>query len=275
MAQTFDIEGHRGCRGLYPENTIPAFIEAVRLGANTLEMDIIVSRDGKLVISHDPYMNDVICSKPDGSPVTAADEQKLKIYEMNYADIMKYDCGLRGNPKFPEQHMMAVYKPLLKDVIDTVEKYVKAHNLPPVHYNIETKSTVKGDDIYHPKPAIFTNLFYDVIAEKKVVSRCILQSFDIRTLQEIKKIDPHVVTALLVANVEGFDKNIEKLGFPPDIYSPEQMLVNKKLIAKCHALNIKVLPWTVDEEKAMIKLKKMGVDGLITDYPDRAIKVLR
>lgn len=275
MAQKFDIEGHRGCRGLYPENTIPAFIEAVRLGVNTLELDICVSRDGKLVVSHDPVMNDVICTKPDGTPVTADEAKKLKIYEMTYADIKKYDVGLRGNPKFPDQHKMAVYKPLLKDVIDTVEKYVKANKLPPVHYNIETKSTREGDDIYHPKPNVFTQLFYDVIAERKVVARCILQSFDPRTLQEVKKIDPLVRTALLIGNLDGFDKNIAGLGFPPTIYSPEYRLVTRKLISKCHALNIKVIPWTVDEEKVMLRLKKIGIDGLITDYPDRAIKVLR
>ena len=104
MVQKFDIQGHRGCRGLYPENTIPAFIEAVRLGVNTLEMDIVVSRDGQLVVSHDPIMNDVICSKPDGTPVTADEAPKLKLYEMTYAEIKKYDCGIRGNPRFPDQH---------------------------------------------------------------------------------------------------------------------------------------------------------------------------
>jgi len=275
LAQPFDIEGHRGCRGLMPENTIPAFIEAVRLGANTLEMDIVVSSDGKLVVSHDPVMNDVICTKPDGNPVANDEAYKLKIYEMPYSEIKKYDVGMRGNPKFPDQKKMAVYKPLLKDVIDTVEKYVKAHKLKPVWYNIETKSTKDGDDVFHPKPAKFAQMLYEVIADKKVAKRCIIQSFDVRTLQEVKKIDPLISTAMLIGDIEGFDKNIKELGFPPTIYSPEQMLVTKKLVEKCHALNIKVIPWTVNEEKAMLKLKNMGVDGLITDYPDRAIKVLR
>jgi glycerophosphoryl diester phosphodiesterase len=276
MAQsTFDIEGHRGCRGLYPENTIPAFINAVRLGVNTLEMDIIVSKDGQLVISHDPFMNDVICSNPDGSPVTAEQAEKLKIYSLTYEEIKKYDCGMRLNPKFPDQEKMKVYKPLLADVIDTVEKYVKEHNLAPVHYNIETKSTVKGDDINHPQPAVFTNMFYYVIKSKGVMDRCILQSFDVRTLQEMHRIDPSVTTALLVGNMDGFDKNIKALGFNPTIYSPNYLLVNKRLIAKCHSLGIKILPWTVNDEKKMIALKKQGVDGLISDYPDRLIKILR
>ena len=276
MAQSsFDIEGHRGCRGLYPENTIPAFINAVKLGVNTLEMDIIVSKDGQLIISHDPFMNDVICSNPDGTPVTAEQASNLKIYNLTYEEIKKYDCGMRPNPKFPDQVKMHVYKPRLVDVIDSVEKYIKDHNLPPVHYNIETKSTVKGDDVNHPNPEIFTMLFYNVIKSKGVADKCILQSFDPRTLQVMHRVDPTVATALLVENLDGLDKNLQVLGFNPTIYSPNYMLVNKKLIAKCHALVIKVLPWTVNDEKKMISLKKSGVDGLISDYPDRLIKVLR
>jgi glycerophosphoryl diester phosphodiesterase len=272
---SFDIEGHRGCRGLYPENTIPAFINAVKLGVNTLEMDIIVSQDGQLVISHDPYMNDEICSKPDGTPVTAAEQENFKIYQLTYEEIKKFDCGSRGNPKFPEQVKMKVYKPRLVDVIDTVERYIKEHNLPPVRYNIETKSTVNGDDIYHPKPAAFTKLFYDAVRSKGILDKCILQSFDVRTLQEMHRIDPSVTTALLVMNMDGLDKNLKMLGFYPTIYSPNVMLVNKKMIAKCHALSIKVLPWTVNDEKKMLSLREEGVDGLISDYPDRAIKALR
>ena len=275
-AQTnFDIEGHRGCRGLYPENTIPAFINAVKLGVTTLEMDIIVSKDGQLVISHDPYMNDVICTKPDGTPVTAEEQDKYKLYEMTYEQIKQFDCGSRGNSRFPDQVKMKVCKPRLADVIDTVEKYVKENHLPPVHYNIETKSTVKGDDVYHPKTAAFTKLFYDLIRSKGVAERCILQSFDVRTLQEMHKMDTSIVTALLIENLDGLDKNLKTLGFTPTIYSPNFALVNKKLVARCHALGIKILPWTVNDEKKMLALEKLGVDGMISDYPDRLTKVVK
>lgn len=272
---TFDVEGHRGCRGLYPENTIPAFINAVKLGVNTLEMDIVVSKDGKLVISHDPVMNDVICTKPDGTPVTAGEKENFKIYNLTYDEIKKFDCGLRGNPKFPEQHKMAVHKPLLSDVIDSVEKYIADNHLPAVKYNIETKSTVAGDDVYTPKPAVFTKMFYDVVKQKGVINKCILQSFDVRTLQEMKKIDPSFTIALLIGDLQSLDKNLQQLGFKPDIYSPEELLVNKKLIAECHKRGIKILPWTVNKEKDMKRLKNMGVDGIISDYPDRLIKAVR
>jgi glycerophosphoryl diester phosphodiesterase len=118
-------------------------------------------------------------------------------------------------------------------------------------------------------------MVYDLIKQKGVINKCIIQSFDPRTLQEIRKIDPNITTALLVENIKGLKANLALLGFNPTIYSPNYMLVNKKLVKECHRMKIQVLPWTVNDEKKMIELKQMGVDGLISDYPDREIKVLR
>ena len=160
-------------------------------------------------------------------------------------------------------------------MIDTVEKFIRQNHLPAVQYNIETKSTPEGDDVNHPKPAVFSKLLYDLVKEKNVLSKCIIQSFDPRTLQEIHKIDASATTALLVFNADGFEKNISRLGFTPSIYSPNSILVNKKLIRSCHQQKIKIIPWTVNDEDQMKKYKLMGVDGLISDYPNRLIKVCR
>lgn len=271
----FDIEGHRGCRGLYPENTTIGFIEAIKLGVNTLEMDVLVSKDGQLVVSHDPWMNEEICTTPEGKPLTTADKSQYKIYNLTYAEIKQFDCGLHGNSKFAEQKKIAAYKPLLSEVIETVERYVVDNHLPPVYYNIETKSTPDGDDINHPKPAVFATLLYDLLKQKNILSRCIIQSFDPRTLQVIHQSDSMANTALLVFNADGFKKNLTRLGFTPTIYSPNFILVNKKLIQQCHQKHIRIIPWTVNDEDKMKMLKNLGVDGLITDYPDRALKVLR
>jgi glycerophosphoryl diester phosphodiesterase len=268
---TFDIQGHRGCRGLYPENTIVAFLEAVKLGVNTLEMDVLVSKDGKLVVSHDPTINCEICNYCD----EGKDKKEFRIYHLDYDFIKTIDCGSKVNEKFPEQQKMFASKPLLSDVIDTVEKYIQQNHLPAVQYNIETKSTVAGDDLEHPKPAVFAKLLYDMLIQKKVLAKCIIQSFDPRTLQVIHQIDEKATTALLVADIDSFDKNIQQLGFTPSIYSPNVMLVNEKLVEKCRAQKIKIIPWTVNDPDKMVKLKQLGVDGIITDYPDRAIKALR
>jgi glycerophosphoryl diester phosphodiesterase len=272
--KNFDIEGHRGARGLYPENTIVAFIEAIKLGVNTLEMDVVVSKDGQLVVSHDPYMNPDICKDAAGNSLQNTKE-KHNLYQLTYSEIQSYDCGSYGNAKFPEQQKIRASKPLLSEVIDTVEKYLKANNLPRLRYNIETKSTPDGDNKFHPAPAEFSKMLYDLLKQKEVLQYCIVQSFDPRTLQEIRKIDASVTLAFLVFNAESFESNLQKLGFVPNIYSPNFMLVNKKLIRNCHSKKIQIIPWTVNEPDKMKKLKAMGVDGLITDYPDRAMKELR
>ena len=144
-----------------------------------------------------------------------------------------------------------------------------------MQYNIETKSTPEGDDEEHPVPDVFAKLLYDMLVQKNVLNKCIVQSFDPRTLQVIHQIDAKAETALLIADIDSFDKNIQQLGFAPSIYSPNVMLVNEKLIEKCHAQKIKIIPWTVNDPDKMLKLKQLGVDGIITDYPDRAIKALR
>lgn len=266
---TFDIQGHRGARGLYPENSILGFIAAVKLGINTLEMDVVVSKDGELVVSHEPWMNEEICG------VRESGKDKNNIYALNYADIAKIDCGSKVNSRFPEQQKFFSAKPRLRDVIDSVELYLQAHHLPPVLYNIETKTTPDGDDKFHPAPKPFVQLLYGLLKEKNILSKCVIQSFDERTLQVLHSIDSSVKTALLVFNADGLEKNIQRLGFIPNIYSPNFILVNKKMVKACHKRRMQIIPWTVNEEKKMRQMKKLKVDGLISDYPDRAIKLLR
>lgn len=265
---SFDIEGHRGARGLYPENTIAGFIEALKLGVNTLEMDVVITKDGQVVLSHDPTINCEICDY-------CGDGKEKRIYQLDYSTIKTIDCGSKGNSKFPEQKKMYAVKPLLTDVIDSVEAFIKRNSLTPVYYNIETKSTSAGDGTEHPAPDVFAKMLYDVLKQKGILNRSIVQSFDPRTLQAIHKTDATVTTALLVFNADGFTKNIKRLGFTPAIYSPNYLLVNSKLVKACHAKSIKVVPWTVNDEDKMKKMKELGVDGIISDYPDRAIKVLR
>lgn len=271
---TFDIQGHRGARGLYPENTITAFIEAVKLGVNTIELDVVVSKDGKLVVSHEPWLNPLFCYTPDGKAVTD-DKDKYNIYQLTYEEVKTFDCGINGNPKFPEQKKISEHKPLLSDMIDAVEKYIADNRLKPVRYNIEIKSTVAGDNKTNPTPPVFAKMVYDLLKEKNLFSKCNIQSFDPRILQEVKKLDGSVVLALLIADLQSLKKNQKQLGFKPDIYSPYYLLVKKSMVAKCHAQGIRIIPWTVNDDDQMVKLKAMGVDGVITDYPDHAIKLLR
>lgn len=266
----FDMQGHRGCRGLMPENSVAAMLKALDLGVTTLEMDVVVSKDSQVILSHDPYFNHEITTKPDGNSVTEKEEKQLNIYKMDYNDVMKYDVGKKAHPRFPQQQKMNVVKPLLKDVIDSVENYILAMGLKPVLYNIETKCTPYTDRLYHPEPHQFVDLLMKVILEKKIDKRVIIQSFDIRTLQYLHNRYAAIKTSLLIEDYDkrGVEEHLRVLGFLPDFYSPHSSLVTDELIKSCHQKGIQIIPWTVNELPEMQKLKAKGVDGIISDYPN-------
>jgi glycerophosphoryl diester phosphodiesterase len=267
--EAFDLQGHRGCRGLLPENTIPAFLKAVDLGVKTIELDVVVSKDSQLVVSHEPFFAASICQTPQGDSINPKREKDYNMYQYTLAEIQKFDCGSLGNAKFPEQQKMKVYKPSLKEAIRAVEKYIQKKSAKPVFYNIETKCSPQGDSIYHPKPALFAELLYNELKELKILDRVYIQSFDVRTLQVFKKLNEEIPLVLLIENTQSLRDNLEKLGFTPSVYSPYYQLVSPELIKEAHEFGMKIIPWTVNEIIDMEKLKKMGVDGLITDYPNR------
>jgi glycerophosphoryl diester phosphodiesterase len=270
----FDKQGHRGCRGLMPENTVPAMLYAIGLGVTTLEMDVVITKDKKVILSHEPFFNHEISTPQLGhftnTVVTAENEKSLNIYNMTYAATQQIDVGLKPHPRFPQQKKMAVHKPLLSDVFDSVKNYMMTARRPFPFYNIETKTTPATDNIYHPAPAEFVELLMAVIKEKQMEDFVIIQSFDIRTLQYLHQHYPTIKTALLIENFDkrNLEVQLKALGFNPTIYSPAQELVNESLINKCHQQNIQVIPWTVNDKVSIEKFKKMGVDGILTDYPN-------
>jgi glycerophosphoryl diester phosphodiesterase len=269
-AQEFDRQGHRGCRGLMPENTIPAMLTALDLGVTTLEMDVVITKDKQVVLSHEPFFNHEISTKPDGSKVSEQEEKSLNIYQMTYDEVKRFDVGLKPHPRFPRQQKTAAYKPLLSDLFDSVAHHLKSGSRPQPYFNIETKSLHLSDGVYHPAPAEFVELLMAVIQKKGVADRVIIQSFDFRTLQYLHEKYPHIKTALLIEGTDrrGIEQQLQSLGFQPTIYSPHASLVNQQLLQYCHERNIRVIPWTVNTKEEIQKLREMGVDGIITDYPD-------
>ncbi len=282
----FDLEGHRGCRGLMPENTIPAFLKALDVGVTTLEMDVVISRDKQVVVSHEPYFNAAFSIAPNGIPVDKKEQKNLVLYQMDYADIKRYDVGSNGNSAYPEQQKIKTHKPLLSEVIEQAEAYRKIKNLPVFSYNIEIKSEPSEYSKSQPEPAAFCDLVLAILKKQLLPERVhpdranpgriVIQSFDFAVLKHWKQqIEtgkyPTVRLSALVENIRSPEKNIEELGFKPDIYSPYFRLLSQEKIARLHEQNIKVIPWTVNQRDDMKRLKEWGVDGLITDYPDRAI----
>ena len=266
----FDLQGHRGCRGLMPENTIPAFVKAVELGVTTLELDLAVTADRRLLVSHEPYMSSEFCLDPAGNPIPDSAQLSYNIYKMTYNDTKQFDCGLKPHPRFPDQEKIAVTKPLLIDVIRTVENMNEAKGR--INYNIELKSEVRSDNLFHPDPADFSDLVYNTINSSIGWERVTIQSFDFRVLQYFHGHYPQVKLALLIENELPFQRNLDSLGFTPQIYSCYFELLSRESIKSLHAQDIKVIPWTVNEVPDMNRLIEWGVDGLITDYPDRYFK---
>ena len=267
MAQdTFDLQGHRGCRALMPENTLPGFIHAVELGVTTLEMDVVISGDGQVVVSHEPWMSSDICTGPGGKPIDKAHEQELNLYKMTYAEIQGYDCGSIGNPKFPEQQKMQALKPSLKMAVRLIRSFAEDHHYPQPKFNIEIKSDPAYYGTYQPEPEKFADLVITEVKRLGIEDITTLQSFDIKILEELhKRSDRKYKISYLVEKGKNVKTNLALLTFTPDIYSPEYKLVTEKMVQQCHALGMKIIPWTINRKEDMDRLKAWGIDGGITD----------
>jgi glycerophosphoryl diester phosphodiesterase len=268
----FDIEGHRGCRGLLPENSIPAFVKALELGVDTLEMDVVITADKQVLVSHDPFLSHEFCKAPDGRDIKKEEESNFNLYKMRYEEIKKCECGLRPHPRFPLQEKIAVFKPLLKDVVTVIENLIQARGYKNVQYNIEIKSTPEGDHIFHPAIEEFSDLLMNVLNEKGIAQKTIVQSFDVRVLKYLNIKYAGQRLSYLIENKLAAEENIKLLGFIPSIYSPEYLLVNEALIKLARKLKMKIIPWTINDLETILKLKNAGVDGIITDYPDLILK---
>lgn len=264
----FDVQGKAGARGVMPENTIQGMLKALDLGVTTLEMDAVISKDQQVVLSQEPYFNNEISLMPNGKAITFKDQKNYNIYKMDYEQVKKFDVGSKVHARFPGQMKFKAYKPLLTETIDAVEAYVKENKLAKPIYNIETKTIKNGDNEFHPEPAEFVELIMEVVNAKKIAKRVIIESFDMRTLQYLHGKYPKIQTSLLIDEKEPFEDYITKLGFKPTIYSPYSVLVGKGLVDRCHEMGIKIIPWTVNTIKDLKYFMSLGVDGVITDFPN-------
>jgi len=271
QSKKIDLQGHRGCRGLMPENTIAAMLHSIDLGVTTLEMDVVITKDKKVVLSHETFMNPEIATPPNGQQFSSPKDKSYNIYQMTYEEVSKWDVGIKPNPKFPTQKKMPATKPLLSDVIAAVEEYVKLHHHKPLNYNIETKCAPASDGISHPAPEEFVALLVDVITKGNVATRTTIQSFDKRSLQVLHQSYPSIKTSFLIdgSNKKTPEALIAELGFHPSFLSPAYALINQEYVEACKKVKLKLIAWTVNEEADIKKMAALGVDGIISDYPDR------
>lgn len=272
------VHGHRGCRGLMPENTIPAFIRALELGANAIELDVVCTSDRHLLVSHEPWMDHEKCDYPDGTSSPQM-EEKTNIYRMDLATAQSFVCGSRRHTNFPDQKLVKSYKPSLEEAVNSIIHFAKQFNCPIPLFNIEIKSNeywqikgreVKGDEFFHPAPAEYAGLVAGEIERLELKEHCIIQSFDPRILREISHIDSAIRCVLLTESKEiSIEEQIQSPGVDLFGFSVRFDLIDQELIRYCETHHIELLAWTVNEEPALKSLRQMGVKHIITDFPDR------
>jgi glycerophosphoryl diester phosphodiesterase len=270
VEKQIDIQGHRGFRGLLPENTLPAFEKAIELGVHTLELDIAITKDNKVVVSHEPFMNPLICYNPKGEVIPDSMDMHYNIYQMTHKEIKEFDCGSKFHPTYPDQKKLKTYKPLLSEVFELVN----AKN-SDVKFNIEIKSKPEYYGIYTPEPKAYVKLVLDEIEKYNVFDKVNLQSFDLLILEDIKKQAPNMPVAMLVEDDETIDTKLKKLTYKPEIISPYFKLLTKGIVKDYQSQSYQIIPWTINEESDMKQMISWQVDGIITDYPDRLIKLLK
>ncbi|WP_291727641.1 glycerophosphodiester phosphodiesterase family protein [Bernardetia sp.] len=271
------FQGHRGARGLAPENTIISFIKALQNGVQGLEFDIVLTGENQFLLSHEPYFSHEFCSKPNGEPILRKDKLHHNIYRMDYETIKKYDCGKRGHIRYPEQTPQPAIKPLMKTFFEEIEKYVLENDLEKPFYTLEIKSDMAWYGFMQPLPAEMVRLFITEITSYSffdtIKDRLLVESFDVNILNELHRQTQNIETkfqiGFLVENKFSLEENLSKLQFMPNVYVPYYRLLTKKKIQELHKLGLKVFTWTVNDTKKMQQLKNWGVDSIITDFPNR------
>ena len=271
-----DLQAHRGGAGLMPENTVSAMRNALDLRQiNTLEFDLQLSADGKVVVSHDNYFHPRYSTRPDGTLIQA-DDPKEYLYTMPYDSILKYDVGMRFVERWPQQKKLAEVKPLASDLIDFTEAYAAEIGLKPVNYNIEIKSAAgEGEGTLWPDYVTFCDTCIPLLLGKNLGSRLIVQTFDRRALEYIHGKWPEVILSFLTEDEDNIEDILSSISFTPQWWSPNHEVVTPENVAYCHERGIKVVPWTVDDPAEIRRMADCGVEAIISNYPDRLIEVLR
>lgn len=268
-SQDLELIGHRGATGFMPENTIAGFKKALEFDINSIEFDVVISGDEQVVVSHEPWFRHDICLTPEGESIDEDSRMDHLMYRMNYEEIAKYDCGSIQREGYPDQETEPLAKPLMKDAIREVELYRKEKNRDPIMYNVEIKSDPSWDNELQPPPARVAELVYRELDDLDVLDRIRIFAFDTRILHAVHEIDSTVSQVYLISGSEtDLEENLSKLSFTPDIYAPNYSLVDSALVSQVHSRGMLLIPWTVNRYEDMLHLIELGVDGLISDYPN-------
>lgn len=243
---------------MFPENTLPAFEYAICVGADFVELDVAVTLDDVVVVSHDPKLNRLICRSPGGPKV---------IRELTLAELTTWDCGARRNPRFPRQ------TPVPGARIPTLDQVLALANVHNVRFNIEVKSFPEHPELT-PQPARFAELVCQAIEGRGLEDRVMVQSFDFRILRAVRRIVPQVRLAALYAGRPTDFISIAREA-EADVIAPHHALAARKKVYAAHSAGLQVVPWTANTQRTWRRLIDAHADGIITDDPAGLLKYLR
>jgi glycerophosphoryl diester phosphodiesterase len=254
-----DVQGHRGCRGLMPENSMPAFRHALELGVTTLELDVQSTGDRVLVVQHDAKLVAERCVGPDGRRV-----EPTPLRRLTWDQLQGIDCGRVGHRDFPEQELVSAPIPRLDEVLALAEEAGY-----PVRLSIE----IKQQDAHGPSAEELAEPLVAALRRHGLVQRTIVQSFHAEALLAVRALEPALALAILVRNRGAYDRELERSG--AGILSPKHRALRKEDVERMQRRGVAVIPWTVNRPDAIRRLIDWGVDGIISDYPDRVLAALR
>ncbi len=244
---------------------------------DVLELDVVVSADQQVVVSHEPWLAARLGRGPAGERIDPRREQEYNLYHLPYAAIRQCVVGEWPHPEFAGQQPHASYRPLLREVLRTVEAASQRLVRSPVGYSIELKSTPTGDGVFHPAPAQFVELVLAEVQAAAVQARTTLLSFDARILQAARHQDSTQRLCLLNEAPVPVTRLFEELGFVPDVFGPDYRLLSPLLLQELSAgyPALRLVPWTINELPDLQTALQWGVSGVTTDYPDRLLKLLQ
>jgi glycerophosphoryl diester phosphodiesterase len=253
------VHGHRGARARRPENTLPAFEYAISVGVDALELDMAVTKDDVIVVSHDPVLEPPVCNGALPSAV---------IHELTLAEVKQWDCGNVQNPRFPTQQTVPGTR------MPTLDEVFALASRGDFDFNIETKSFVDKPQ-YTPPPDVFARMVLEKIRAHHLEKRVILQSFDFRTLRAMRQLAPEIRLSALVEKDDRDFAAISADAAKAEIVSPEFHLVTPEKTAAAHAAGIQIVPWTADAPSDWENLIRAHVDAIISDDPAALISFLK
>lgn len=256
------IYGHRGARGLFPENTLEGIKAVLKLPIKGIELDVVVSKEHHLLVSHNPFAHAAFCLDKNGKEISPNDNLN-NFHLLNYDEIKLFDVGIKTHPNFPLQQKINTNIPLLAEAFTLLNATIQ----PDFTLFLEIKC---DSSAYYPQTKQYVDLLLHFLSNHPFKGQLIIKSFDVSFMNSFhSKAKGNYQLGLLVENKNSVDDNLGLLTFKPDYYNPAYNLVNNKLVDKLHQQAIKIVTWTVNEPTDYKKMIQFGVDGVITDYPNK------